>query len=610
MLLLSTIVVAFVLLLHKGIFPGEMDSDVWMHYLHYYKEVSANGGIWPNDLWYHFYLSKGAGLFFLAISLTDVMSPALVSWCFVILTAIMTYALLNEHIDYPLWPLLGALLVLLAFSAITNQYVSDNTTSSFIKHHIVLMGFIVFAFWCATRFIHGLTSEASWLVGISGALSFFYIGLYIPTTAVPLIAVWFLEVFIVSFFLHKRALQASVFIGFAGSVLVGSMIAFLINYFVTGLADNTPVSFMWKFADKEKFGKLWSTRIIDYYFLASSVDSQPVSLSNILRIDLNWIAQLCRVWFFKDVPFLSLFMVLAALSWAGYSASSWRPIAFINKRINVLCAALFIGNALLFAQFFKNYNSLFRLYNFTVVFIILFIVLLWAAILGPLNRHKPSMVAAIIILSAGLFLKDLPQHITRNRMEVLWQYIAGKISAKDAVASTDSMINSYIMNDTRFYHFIEAGRYIKDGSRMLYMGQDCGPGYFFPDMVVSEPSYALGNAYNTALFGSPEEARKAYKKLSINYFAINLRRQFMIGLPFSPLFRPENLQRYFELVWSEGDFYLFTWRSENSDKVMPDELIHRLEQKQLEEGKTGWGTYYNEMYKKYNTGLIKIEGGY
>ena len=177
-LLISMVIIAFVLLLHKGIFPGELDSDVWMHYLHYYKEVSTNGGIWPNDIWYHFYISKGAGLFFLAILLTDVMSPPIVSWCFVILSAIIVYDLLREHINYPLWPLLGALLVLLSLSAVTNQYVSDNTTSSFVKHHIVLMGFIAFALWCAIRFRGNLSHEAAWLIGIAGALSFLYRSLH------------------------------------------------------------------------------------------------------------------------------------------------------------------------------------------------------------------------------------------------------------------------------------------------------------------------------------------------------------------------------------------------------------------------------------------------
>ena len=216
-----------------------------------------------------------------------------------------------------------------------------------------------------------------------------------------------------------------------------------------------------------------------------------------------------------------------------------------------------------------------------------------------MSRHKPAIVAAIILLSASFFVKDLPQHITKNRTGALWQYATGKISTKDAVADTDSLINSYIKNDTRLSHFIKANSYIKDGGKMLYMGQDCGPGYYFPVRVVSELSYALGNKYDTALFGSPEDARSAYQKLGINYFALNLRRQFFVGLPFSPLFKPENVQKYLELVWSDGDFYLFTWRTENSNKIMPIDFLHKLEQKQLEEGKTGWGIYYNETYENY-----------
>ena len=93
----------------------------------------------------------------------------------------------------------------------------------------------------------------------------------------------------------------------------------MINYFVTGLADNTPVSLMWKFADKERSGEIMEPWIIQYYFLASSFDSQPIILSNILRVDTNWIAQLCRTWFFKDVPLLSFIIVLTGFVWAGCS---------------------------------------------------------------------------------------------------------------------------------------------------------------------------------------------------------------------------------------------------------------------------------------------------
>ena len=66
------------------------------------------------------------------------------------------------------------------------------------------MGFIAFALWCGIRFAHNLSNEAAWLSGIAGALSFFYIGIYMPTTVIPLIAIWFFEVAVVSLLQKDR----------------------------------------------------------------------------------------------------------------------------------------------------------------------------------------------------------------------------------------------------------------------------------------------------------------------------------------------------------------------------------------------------------------------
>ena len=61
----------------------------------------------------------------------------------------------------------------------------------------------------------------------------------------------------------------------------------------------------------------------------------------------------------------------------------------------------------------------------------------------------------------------------------------------------------------------------------------------------------------------------------------------MIGLPFSPIFKPENVRKYFEIVWSEGDFYMLTWRAENSDKEVPSEFLHKLSRNRLKKARQG-----------------------
>jgi hypothetical protein len=50
------------LLVSRGLYPGAANGDTWEHYLHYYREVLRSGSLGPNELWYHFYFSKGAGL--------------------------------------------------------------------------------------------------------------------------------------------------------------------------------------------------------------------------------------------------------------------------------------------------------------------------------------------------------------------------------------------------------------------------------------------------------------------------------------------------------------------------------------------------------------------
>lgn len=95
--LLTTLASAAALLLvNKGFFPDIRGrGDSFGHYLPYYRTVLENHGIWPNQYFLHYYYSKGAGLHFLAMLLTDLQSASLVSLYFVLsaVTAITVFSL-------------------------------------------------------------------------------------------------------------------------------------------------------------------------------------------------------------------------------------------------------------------------------------------------------------------------------------------------------------------------------------------------------------------------------------------------------------------------------------------------------------------------------------
>jgi hypothetical protein len=79
----------------KGLFPGG-GHDYYTHYFPYYLEVVKNHNIWPNDVWYHYYYSKGSGLIFLSMLLTDPLSPQVVTMVFFTVSAVVVYCLLRK----------------------------------------------------------------------------------------------------------------------------------------------------------------------------------------------------------------------------------------------------------------------------------------------------------------------------------------------------------------------------------------------------------------------------------------------------------------------------------------------------------------------------------
>ena len=56
--------VAALFLCIKVLYPNG-GNDYYDNYFYYYARVMQSGPLMPNDVWYHFYYSKGAGLFFL-----------------------------------------------------------------------------------------------------------------------------------------------------------------------------------------------------------------------------------------------------------------------------------------------------------------------------------------------------------------------------------------------------------------------------------------------------------------------------------------------------------------------------------------------------------------
>ena len=94
----SIVIAVVATILFKVLFPHGT-GDYFTHYFPYYMEVTEKGNILPNMIWYHFFVSKGAGDIFFAILLGDALSPMSVSLVMYLLSLAITWSFIKRTTD-------------------------------------------------------------------------------------------------------------------------------------------------------------------------------------------------------------------------------------------------------------------------------------------------------------------------------------------------------------------------------------------------------------------------------------------------------------------------------------------------------------------------------
>src|SRR5262249_1454525 len=131
------------LLLFKGLYPGG-GHDYYTHYFYYYQAVIQHGGIWPNDVWYHYYYSKGCGLFFLGMLLSDPLAPQLVTFCFIAVAGATLYLIVKDIAPETNWPSASVVLFL-------SVYIFTPGWGEFEKDHEFNTALILAIVWLTSR---------------------------------------------------------------------------------------------------------------------------------------------------------------------------------------------------------------------------------------------------------------------------------------------------------------------------------------------------------------------------------------------------------------------------------------------------------------------------
>lgn len=553
---------ALLFLLTRVVFIAVYDPNIWEHYLHYYRAVLASGSTQPNEVWHHFYASKGAGLIFLANVLSDFFGAQLVSACFVVVAGVIILDLLLEYCRSTSWAFLG---VMLFFTFLSGD-VSDG---AMFKHHLVLLGYVSFALW-GSVWLQQATAGQSRPLMVAFVVSLVYLGFYLPVTAVIFPAA-FLLVALASVMLHVKA-RLYWFLTLACVVFAGAALDFVTNWVLTGLIELTPIRWFWVIADRVKVERVFGTGGIEF-FLAMNNDLSP---------QYDW--SFSRAWKILRYPVprdsVGVAAVLLTLLGVLVLLVQQRTRETVSNWVKCLAyLAAFILPLSAFAQAVQTV-AVDRMALYSIVFTTLAGVVIWKTLVDTCVVSRLWHAATLVIVVCGMAAAFVQAtRSTNGQRSIIYQYAKGGISLKDSFEAIESRLHESTTGIS-ISAMSEFRRTIRPDERILRLAYDAGFSYALPgEGIVSEPTYSLIRNPRKMLTEKSNEVADYLRDRKIGYFTLNLQSRLFSTIAFTSLFDVREMPRYFSVVDEDGDFFILTWRRSGQEKPLPDYLLTVFELK-------------------------------
>ena len=541
------------LLLVKGLYPGG-GHDYYTHYSSYLRSVITQGGLWPNDVWYHFYYSKGAGLYFLGMLLTDPLAPQLVTFCFIIASSIALFQFLSRIAPQTWWPHIGVILSigLYIYTPGVAEYRANGGWGDFEKLHELNAALIIAILWMVSSALEqrGRAAVEWWIAAGSAVVAAIIINITIAAylgATFSVLAVWLLLKG-----QRSQSLSCLALASLSGVALLGIL---LINYFATGLINDQGILFFWKYADIEKlynWGALPWVLIVHWGTPSLVAGRPPLAMEFpflCLRLDLLW----------PLVGGGSLVLVAAVLR----RRTSFRP----RNQVLVLVVAFLIYLVLALAAGRSQPISFYRYSSFVFSVSIAAGVTLWTiwrwTDSGALFGWIFSALIPVIVLF-GCFATALATYqdgAFSQNLENAWRFARGAYSIDRAYTTQDGWAGRLpwggIYPGAR-------GAYSIVGPSTRIWSMHIHSYCMLPDCLMETyPAFTMGRDWDRLMFGTAEDGREVLQSAGLNYFLFSRELATNLGLvdilPRSELFSPDNINRYLGIRWTDGKTALLTW---------------------------------------------------
>lgn len=584
----------FLLLIIKGFYPGG-GGDYFTHYFYYNLSVIKNHGIAPNDVWYHYYYSKGTGLQFLGMILMDPEAPALVTFCYVLVATFAIVNLVSKISKMSLWPCFaGALYILYNLVAVTGDGVD------FQKTHEITTAIAVISLWLVCQFE---LSPRKWARIAFIALSSLLIAGAIITQAITVVLTLYLAT-LCGISLLTKNLKKFFFYLFSCVIATISVISiFMMNYLVTGLYTDQAIDFTWRHANLHTLD-LWGIipNIIMVMWVRHNYElmSPPWEYQTTLDQFIHF-ARIDVLWTLMLVSAISLIAFLLYLSYQNQLMKKELRHQISKEKIDtrafdkymtsiVSHSAIKITSLLALAFLIFSLASIFlghaqevSYFRFSS-FIFPCLILTLTSIMALTTKHlKSKYNSALPILALIVTVSIWPNWPTRvlRAAHNAKRFTIGKYSLSTAYKHLQSGQPFGGVNPDAYAAF----KHTPTKSRIWAMNVDSycmAPGC----IIESVFSFKLSSNLHRILLAKPKEAKAILQQEGLNYFLVLKNAKMIDILPYSQLFNPNNIGKHLGIKWTNGNAYLLTW-SENADTKI-DKSFLKMYKKLLKEAEHPW----------------------
>jgi hypothetical protein len=560
-------VAAVWLLLLRGLFPGG-GGDYYTHYFYYYLEVLKNHGLAPNDVWYHYYYSKGSGLAFLGMLLTDPEAPALTTYPCVVFAAAAIATLAARMAPNSLWPAAGAVIYLFYYLV----SFSVDGSGQFQKDHEEIAALVALTAWALCmerraapgpfRIMAAATAIAAAVITppIAIVLGFF----------VGLLAAWS----------TVRRRWSDVW-GYGGVVtaIAGAVLAVLVvGYLQTGLASDQALDLMLCFADYARLDR-WGVipQIIAVAWIRDNYLQweQPFG-----RATLQEIADFMRLrflWPLLTGPLIAVVVLRMSGAFTGWRLTAPRDAksALLTEQTAWRLAALvalLVAVAVLAGR--AQSVSFTRLSSFFVPVLVMLAIAgsVWG-LSWPLARRDDSVlrlfVPAILLVGCLVAWQSHAHWMSPLRRDSAnaMRFLAGSYSLAEAYSHANGIFAFGAINPS----VLAAAQQLPYGTPIWSTNVDSycmAPGCLIESVI----SFKMSGRLDQILGGDPDLAKQRLQEAGLNYFLFMKDSRMIDLLPFSRLFAPETIGRYLGVRWSDGSTFLLTWIGPQTSPIGPDFL--------------------------------------